>query len=395
MFESITFFHQKNRNTPSPFDIGAMVECMLFYGKTNVVVNHSTLKQLLIHFGIDRVIEILEEDLLSITYTETATGIFTNTINGVGYHNARWFSIRNRSYQNEIRKICVDIVGKSGKGRRTARRIQDLITVKNHENIILEGGKKSILDQDYVNLSANSVLQTLVPEAIGTDSVQFRTEETEKGIVVATNINFSALNKVFHKYVPPSQSTITPALILSHILDVESELYFASNSLSELATSEMSAKLMSHKINYLLGKSLESAKKITDFQNFVFEDAKSLREAVNDKKIDLDELIEVLKRSQKFKKWISGIDPDKDLLKNYYAEVTKDSIVDKIPGKSVRWGIFTGAGLIADAVATGGLGTAIGLGVGALDTFYIDKLIKGWKPNQFIEVEVKRLLDTQ
>ncbi|NQU84350.1 MAG: hypothetical protein HQ541_01190, partial [Mariniphaga sp.] len=55
-------------------------------------------------------------------------------------------------------------------------------------------------------------------------------------------------------------------------------------------------------------------------------------------------------------------------------------------------GIFTGAGIIADAVATRGIGTVIGLGLGALDTFYLDKLISGWKPNQFIEDEVKELL---
>ena len=124
----------------------------------------------------------------------------------------------------------------------------------------------------------------------------------------------------------------------------------------------------------------------------MFDDAKSLREAVNRNQIDLDGLITVLKNSQKFKKWILGVDPDQDLIKNYYAEVTKKTIVDKLPGKSVRWGIFTSAGLIADALATGGLGTAIGLSLGALDTFYLDKLISGWKPNQYIEDDVKKLL---
>jgi hypothetical protein len=47
-------------------------------------------------------------------------------------------------------------------------------------------------------------------------------------------------------------------------------------------------------------------------------------------------------------------------------------------------------GLLADSIATGGVGTAIGLTVGALDTFCLDKLFSGWKPNQFIEEEVKK-----
>ena len=115
-------------------------------------------------------------------------------------------------------------------------------------------------------------------------------------------------------------------------------------------------------------------------------------EAVNKKHIDLDSLIAVLKKSQKFKQWILGIEPEQGLIKSYYAEVTKKTVVDKLPGKSARWGIFTGAGLIADAVATGGFGTAVGLGLGALDTFFLDKLISGWKPNLFIEDDVKKLL---
>jgi len=392
MFESITFFNQNTTDTSNPLDIGALVECMLFYGETSVVANQSILRQLFTYFGVDRVIELIEEDLLKIIYTETNVGVITRTTNGIEYHDAGQFSSPQHTYQDELRKICIDVIGKAGKGRRTAQRIQGLIKVRNHENIILEGARKSFVDQDYINYSAKSIIQSLIPEKVDVDNVIFKTEQTESGLVIATNINFLALNQVYHKYTPPSHSTINPALILSHTLNVESELFFSSNNLSEIATSGLSANLISHKINYLLEKSIKSSEKLQDFQGFVFDDAKSLREAVNKKQIDLDDLVAVLKNSQKFKKWILGIDPDQDIIKSYYDEVTKKTIVDKLPGKSVRWGIFTGAGIIADVVATGGIGTAVGLGLGALDTFYLDRLISGWKPNQFIEDEVKELL---
>ena len=284
------------------------------------------------------------------------------------------------------------MIGKTGKGRRTAQKIQNLIKVRNHENIILEGARKSFIDQEYINHSAKSIIQSLIPEKINVDNVVFRTEKTERGIVIATNINFLELNQIYHKYVPATHSTITPALILSHTLDVETELFFSSNNLSEIATSGLSANLISHKINYLLKKSIKSSETIQDFQGFVFDNAKSLREAINKKQIDLDDLISVLKNSRKFKEWILGVEPDQDIIKSYYSEVTKKTFVDKLPGKSVRWGVFTGAGIIADLIATGGIGTAVGLGLGALDTLYVDKLISGWKPNQFIEDEVKELL---
>lgn len=392
MFESITFFNQNKTETSKPLDIGALVECMLFYGKTTIVANQNILRQLFTYFGVDRVIELIEEGLLNITYTETNVCVLTRTINGTQYHDAGQFSSPQHTYQDELRKICIDIVGKSGKGRRTAQRIQGLIKVRNHENIIIESARKAFLDQEYINYSAKSIIKSLIPEKIDVNNMEFHTEITENGIVAATNIDFLALNQVYHKYIPPTHSTITPALILSHTLDTESELYFSSNNLSEIATSELSANLISHKINYLLEKSIKSSKEIHDFQSFVFDDAKSLREAVNNRQIDLDDLIAVLKNSQKFKKWISGVEPEQALIKSYHAEVTKKTIADKLPGKSVRWCIFTGAGLIADAVATGGVGTAVGIGLSALDAFYLDKLISGWKPNQFIEEEIKELL---
>ncbi|BAN34389.1 hypothetical protein SCD_n00542 [Sulfuricella denitrificans skB26] len=392
MFESITFFNQNKTDTSNPLEIGALVECMLFYGETSVVANQSILRQLFTYFGIDRVIELIEEELLNIIYTETNVCVLTRTINGTEYHDTGQVSSPQHTYQDELRKICIDVIGKAGKGRRTAQRIQGLIKVRNHENIILEGARKSFADQEYINYSAKSIIRSLIPEKINVDDIIFQTEQTDSGIVIATNINFAALNQVYHKYVPPTHSTINPALILSHTLDVESELYFSSNNLSEIATSGLSANLISHKINYLLEKSIKSSEKLKDFQGFVFNDARSLREAINKKQIDLDDLMLVLKNARKFKKWIIGVEPDQNLIKSYYSEVTKKTIVDKLPGKSVRWGIFTGAGIIADVLVTGGIGTVVGIGLGALDTFYLDKLISGWRPNQFIEDEVKELL---
>ncbi|VAW66055.1 hypothetical protein MNBD_GAMMA11-2019 [hydrothermal vent metagenome] len=393
MFESITFFNQNKTNPTAPLDIGSLVECMLFYQKTVIVANQSILRQLFTYFGVNRVIELIQEDLLQIEYTETNVGIHTSNINGNEYHDAIQFSSPQHTYAIELRKICIDLIGKEGKGKRTARSIENLIKVKNHEHIILEGARASILDQNYINHAVKSTIKSLIHETIDISGIEFNTEKTDSGISVVSNINFNALNQVYHKYIPPTHSTLSHAQILSHTLNVESELYFSSNNLSEIATSDLSSELISHKVNYVLNKSIKSSNEISEFQQFIFDDAKSLRDAVNNNQIDLDELIKVLKNSQKFKKWISGIDPDEDLIKKYYTEVTEKTFVEKLPGKTTRWGVFTGAGFVVDLVATGGAGTAIGLGLSALDAFYLDSLISGWKPNQYIEEEVKILLN--
>lgn len=59
----------------------------------------------------------------------------------------------------------------------------------------------------------------------------------------------------------------------------------------------------------------------------------------------------------------------------------------------MRWSLFTGAGLLLDALYGGGLGTASGLALSAGDAFLLDKLVKGWKPNQFIDNTLQEFVD--
>lgn len=395
MFESITIFDQNKTSTSTPLDIGTLVECMLFYGKSTVVGNQNVLKQLFKYFGVERVIELINEELLQIIYTETFLGINSNIINGVEYHGLIAAYTDNMKYQTAIRNICIETMGgKEGKGRRTARKIQDLIKVKNHENIILEGAKKSILNQEYMNNAVKIILQNSVFEKIDVNNLVFNTEETENGIAINSNIDFGTLNNIYHKYVQPSHSTITHAYLLGSILSMESELYFSANNLSEIATSKLGSKLMSHKISYIMDKSNKSTKTISDFQQFIFNDAKSLREAVNNGQVDLDDLIAVLKKSQKFKKWISGVEPDQNLIKEYYDEVTNKTFLEKLTGKVVRFSFFVGAGLLTSSFVASAAGTAVTLGLSAIDYFWLDQLCSGWKPNQFIENEMKKLIIT-
>jgi hypothetical protein len=392
MFEAITFSTQNKLDTKNPIDIGALVECMLFYEKTTVIANQVILAQLIRYFGVVRLLLLIQEDLLNIVYTESGVGIFTSTVNGTEYHSTTEFSSPQHKYQDELRKICISVAGKDGKGRRLAQRIQDKIHVTQHDQIILEGANKSILDQNYVGSAARIVIKELVPEFDDISPFSFHTDKTNNGIVIETNIDFVILNELYHRRVPPEHSSITPALILAHLLDAEAELYFASANLSELASSNLSAKLAEQKIDYVIARSARSSEALTHFTSFIFKDAKAIREAVNSNRIDLDELISVLQKSKQFKKWVTSVSPDTNLIKAYYEEVTKGTVADKLPTKSVRWTVFTGLGIAADAIATGGFGTVASIVIGALDTFYIDKLIAGWKPNQFIEEDVKKLI---
>jgi hypothetical protein len=392
MFESICFGIQNKEDASRPIDIGALVEGMLFYKRTIVVANKAILAQLINYFGVERILTMMKEELLDILYTESNVGIITTTKGNIQYHDPIEFSSPQHTYQDELRSMCIATAGKTGKGRRLALRIQDKIRVVQHDHIILEGARRSILDQNYVGTAAATVIKQLVPEVGEMSGMSFQTKRTSDGIIVDTNINFSVLNELYHRRIPPEHSSVSPALILSHLLDLEKELYFSSTNLSELASSQLSAQLAEKKIDYILARTQKSRDTLNNFSAFVFGDARALREAVNFGHLNLDDLVSVLCKSRKFKDWIVGTKPDTDLVKNYYDEVTRETIIDRLPAKTVRWAVFTGLGLAADTLFAGGLGTVTGLVISSLDAFLVDKMVSGWKPNQFIERDLREIL---
>lgn len=392
MFNRITFSTQNKFDDNKPIDMGHLVECMVFYKSTHVIASQAILKQLIKYFGIDGLIDLIDSNVLSITYTESMIGVFTNREGSKQYYDVVEMTSPQHLYQDVLRNQIIEVTGKVGKSRRIANKIQDKIQVTNHDHSILEGARHSILDQKYILSAANLVLKSKLNSSVNFSDLIFHTEKQDKGIVVSTNANFMALNKIYHQSIPASHSIITPASILVEVLELEKELYFASNNVSEIAASRISSNLAQNKFDYIFEQSLKREQKISNFNEFVFDDAKKLRNAVNNGIIKSKEAIEIIHKSNKFKSWLSNQQPNCDLIKEYYSEVTKETLVDKLPGKAARFSIFTSLGIAADVALTGGLGTITGISLGALDTFYLDKLLSGWKPNQFIDEDLLPLI---
>lgn len=393
MFQTITFRDQNKNDANHPLDIGMLLECMIFYEKTNVIASQGILKQLLLDIGIDNLIELIEEGFLNIIYTESFVGIKTdrNSI-GVEFHDPVIFSSQQHLFQDVIRKYCIEITGKEGKGKRLARRLERNVSVIHHDKILADGAREVLLDQAYLKKAVKILLSILIPQ-IGTDyDFECASEITTNGIRFNTNIDFIKANILYHQRVSPTHSSLSPASILSHLYDVECDLYFASTLLTELATSKIRSDLMVERLSYLVNKRSKSEETINSFNDLVFNDAKALRESVNSNKLDMKEVINVIKKSRKFKEWLGKQSPSADLLKEYYKAATGGSILDKLPVKTSRWAVFTGLGLAVDAVTTGRYGVATGVAISALDNFFLEKLIKGWNPSQFIEGDVKNML---
>lgn len=128
------------------------------------------------------------------------------------------------------------------------------------------------------------------------------------------------------------------------------------------------------------------------FQEVVVEKLPTIREVVNTGRRTFRDVIRLVEKGQRFQEWLVKHGNDKDLRSSYCQDVSRVDWADKLPPKSVRWLIVSAAttalGFIGGPVA----GTAAATALSAADFFLLDKMLKGWKLNHFIEGPLKQFL---
>lgn len=390
MFESIGIRRINHADVANPIDIGFLAESMVFYKKVKILADHVIIKKLARDIESDVLLELLEKGYLEIEYVANGPGIASKPSSIGDVKNlVLWGLVKD---VNEIVfESIFESTDRRGYSKRNANRITPYIKVSNFEKQLEDEINADFQKPDYLAKAIKSILSDLVPEYKLPEDVKFIQHKTDKGLVTETNLNFADINSIYHKYVPPTHSTITDSYLLSHIASVRTEIHSATKYNSEIATDLIYSNVMRLLLNDLIDN-LNSGRKIDSFQDFVFDGGKDIRTVINSGEKSMRDLIPVLGQADKFKNWLEKIDNDRDLIKEYYKEVTARSFIDKLPSKSVRWVLFTGAGLALDTLATGRLGTLAGLALGAGDTFLLDKLIHKWKPNQFVDKELNQLV---
>jgi hypothetical protein len=99
-----------------------------------------------------------------------------------------------------------------------------------------------------------------------------------------------------------------------------------------------------------------------------------------------------VEKSSDFKEWLHRQEGTDDLRKAYLRDVSHIDWADKIPPKAIRMLIMSAASIGVGAATGPVAGIIGGLALTTADTFLVDKIIKGWKPNQFIEESLRPFL---
>lgn len=392
MFESIIY---KNTIGPGPLiDIGAVAEGLIFYGRVAIVGNSATLKDILKQVPPYILLSLLRDRRVEFYYLADQTGVATMpTSDGRSLHDLVCVSSPDHTIEKVGTQSFKDAAGNTGQARVGASQFTRLLRPLDHagfeQRVVLE----ALSDNISTEASVESLIRIAAPDYKLSEALRFKIERQNQGFYVDTNIDFTKLNESYHKVVPVAHSSITEAYVLTLLQSAYESTYFAGTLNSEIAVAPIEQVIQAKAVEAIVRRHTQSKTQIESFVDLTLADSHAIREAVNSGTVSFTSVVKLLDSADKFRHWLSEQPADVALLRAYYQETIKDSWAEKLPTKSARWSVFTGLGLAVDALGAGGLGTAAGVAISAVDAFLIEKLIKGWKPHQFVEGELKPIFD--
>jgi hypothetical protein len=174
--------------------------------------------------------------------------------------------------------------------------------------------------------------------------------------------------------------------ILTSVQDYAVDLYLSHAHSADIVTAPEVSEIATTRLDLSLQRAKIHNDQISAFEEMVFNEAHGFADAVNDGLISFAEALKVIDQSRRFRTWTRGLAPDADLIHEYHRAVAKDTILKNVPNSIARFAFFNGAGMVADFMVPG-----TGLVASAIDTFVVERILGGWRPNVFVR-NVKNVL---
>lgn len=386
----------------SAFDLGVLAEAMVFYRQVHVLAGPSEILSLLRICGPDSLCAALDSGFIELVYLENHLGVAT--IND-GETNERHGLVFTESavqkFDEWVHKELLSWTNNRRKSRNLTDRLVRHVKPTRWKTPEASDARNDLLDPDFANACARAAAPHLAPGYIPPADAYFLVKlENESSIPargftmdmsIETNFDFDIANRLYRRAVPDAR--FNKAAVLAEVFAGLTDLRVAASFSEEMAGSPSAMAVAELKLSQLLSGRDQSARRIDIFQEWTCGNGRAIREAVTEKKKNFEDILRLTEAAGRFKEWLADVDPSSDLVKDYVQAVCSASWADKLPPKVVRILLFNAAGAAMSALTTPVGGATTGLLLSALDTFLVDRLVKGWKPNQFVEGALKQFID--
>lgn len=392
LFDSILF---KNVIGPGPLiDVGSLAEALIFYKRVAVLANTATIKDLLTRIPPFLLLSLLRDGRLEIHYLEDQIGVHSELRAGRTQHALIGFSSPQHTPQTGAREAFLLAAGATSQAKLGANKFAQLLLPASHARFNQKNVLENLL-QRSLTACVPELVSRIVPEYVWNEPVFLVHREGLNAIVVESNMDWIELNRHYHMRVPLSHSSVNEAYLLALVQGAFEAHYFAAHLETEVAVNHIDQVVHAHTLSDLLKRNAKSSSELGNFEELTLGKAHAIRDAVNSGRVSFSEVVMLLDKADRFREWLHVHRVESSLVAEFYKATVEQTWAEKLPTRITRWGVFTGLGLTADALGADGFGSAAGVWLGALDTFILERLTKGWKPHQFLEESLKPLLGEQ
>jgi hypothetical protein len=389
--------------TANKFDLGLLAETLLFYSDVLLLLDRGSLSLLLSALDQDTILRLVDEFGLKLSYHRENFGTITTNKNGVAINNFSDFKASGpkrkiRSVHEEIEEVLGRQIGTDRQARRFKKKIIEKTSSFKFQRedcvSLIEAARSDIKDKSYTNDAVKNAISILAPSITPQSGWRYDTIDLGKeGFLINTNIDFSLLDKAYREVSGQEDGSLTEALVCSYIFDARVNSYLASSYMSGYVCDPLSSFLMKRKFLDLIRRRERDAAEVDLFQEKLLPEGRRIREVINSGEASFSDALSVIRKGEKFKGWLRKQNPDSSLLQEYVAEITKPDWVQKLPPKVYRFIISVGLGALAGAVFSPLTSELAGAGLSAIDMFLVDRLLKGWRPDQFVNGSLSNFVD--
>lgn len=382
MFNTINIHFHSQTHTA-----GQLAECLLFYDQVNLTASIDDMAKLIATIGFDELVELSHYGLKIIT-TDFTLGILPFP----DFHNPYEVRVNPFSLQNEDlthRYLSISInTALNVSGAELDSRITQLRDVTNLYSISSDITKQ--IHQEALSPFANQLLYKEL-ESKGAShllldgTLHYKFSGNEESLKLETNMNDPLVAKEIERLQVKS--------VLDHnrfLLNLATSMVFLQQSAffdGEMMTATSEERTISLKLKSLKETVNNRVQDIQLVQKLANPKYHSIAATLDHGRKTFRELIQLLEKAHKFKEWKKSIPDEADFITEYSNAVAIESKwTDNVFVKSGRWLITSIIGAIPV------VGTIAGPVLSAIDTFIIDKLMREWTPNQFLQSDVRDFL---
>ena len=181
----------------------------------------------------------------------------------------------------------------------------------------------------------------------------------------------------------PAIELLTPAALLNLILESRADMHLAAFYGGDFITTTANSALVRWRQAHLFERVDRNREAREQYSELVLANSPSIQDVIDSGERSFSEFLKLLDKAQKFKTWLAKATPDQKLVSQYIEALKADTWADKAPVKALRYFFSLGTGC---ADPTGGMVS------GAADAFLLDRFLKGWRPNHFVDDRLKPFL---